>query len=95
MLLEVQCKQDLEVARIAARRRLVVSAKVILCTIASTNRIVSDMQGAIIHTVVVDEAGATGETAMPLLLRLQPVNMILVGGKSEQIATYHHGPVLG
>ena len=37
------------------------------------------MRGTTCHTVIIDEAGATAETAMPLLLRLQPNNMILVG----------------
>jgi len=55
------------------------NAQVVLCTIASTSRVASEMPESTIHTVIVDEAGATSEVSMPLLLRLQPRNIVLVG----------------
>ncbi len=54
--------------------------QVVLCTIASTVRIASEMGDSTVHTIIVDEAGATSELALPILLQLQPENIILVGG---------------
>jgi hypothetical protein len=58
-------------AKIAARNSVMSRAQVVLCTIASTSRVAHELPDATIHTVIVDEAGATSEIAMPLLLRLQ------------------------
>jgi hypothetical protein len=66
------------------------SSELILCTIASTVRLMREWEdadkehnGALgsfeVHTAIIDECGCTPESSVALLLRLQPSNLVLVG----------------
>ena len=60
------------------------NCNVILCTIASTSRLLREWQDVCgenlcIHTVIVDECGCTTESSTALLLRLNPTNLMIVG----------------
>ncbi|CAE7362521.1 SETX [Symbiodinium natans] len=63
-------------------------ARILLCTIASTSRMLREWEEAMgtelrVHTVVVDECGCTPESSTALLLRLQPANLVLVGDHKQ------------
>ena len=56
------------------REQLQQDARVILCTIGASSRLVNELEHSPrVHTAILDEAGATSEVAIPLLLRLDPV----------------------
>ena len=64
------------------------NANIILCTIASTSRLLREWQEVCgkkprIHTVIVDECGCTTESSMALLIRLNPTNLIMVGDHKQ------------
>lgn len=64
------------------------NTKIILCTIASTKRLVREWMAETgedlrVHTVIVDECGCTAESSVALLLNLQPDNLILVGDHKQ------------
>mmetsp|Transcript_28537 Transcript_28537/g.45829 ORF Transcript_28537/g.45829 Transcript_28537/m.45829 type:complete len:1349 (-) Transcript_28537:902-4948(-) len=64
------------------------SSNIILCTIASTSRLLREWQEVCgkkprIHTVIVDECGCTTESSTALLLRLNPTNLIMVGDHKQ------------
>lgn len=56
--------------------------RIIICTIATSHRIYRIMKKTI-HTVILDEAGATVELDIPSLIRLMPLNMILIGDHKQ------------
>ncbi|CAE7456355.1 unnamed protein product [Symbiodinium sp. CCMP2456] len=63
-------------------------ARILLCTIASTSRMLREWEEAMgtelrVHTVIVDECGCTPESSTALLLRLQPANLVLVGDHKQ------------
>eukprot|EP00913_Durusdinium_trenchii_P009880 g9273.t1 len=71
-----------------SKGQVLVSAKVFLCTIASTSRMLREWEEAMgsqlhVHTVVVDECGCTPESSTALLLRLRPANLVLVGDHKQ------------
>lgn len=64
------------------------NADIILCTIASTVRLLREWEEKtgeqlMVHTVIVDECGCTAESSMGMLLRLRPRNLILVGDHKQ------------
>ena len=65
------------------------SARIVLCTVASTGRFIRDWQEQrpddplVVHTVIVDECGCTPESSTALLLKLEPTNLILVGDHKQ------------
>jgi len=80
-------------------------AKIFLCTIASTGRLMREWQqhtgrSLQVHTVIVDECGCTPESSVALLVRLDPTNLVLVGDHKQlrptslvpphEIADTHH-----
>jgi len=63
-------------------------AEIILCTIASTSRLLREWEERTgeqltVHTAIVDECGCTAESSMGMLLRLRPRNLILVGDHKQ------------
>jgi hypothetical protein len=59
------------------------SAQILLCTIASTSRLLREWEEQcgeplVTHTVIVDECGCTSESSVALLMRLRPMNLIMV-----------------
>lgn len=96
------CKHDMLVP---VRRRILREARVYICTIDSTPRLMRELEeeqsGAAvttsvvvgarpsveIDTVIVDEAGCVLESAMPVLLRWAPANLVLIGDHL-QLAPY-------
>lgn len=71
-----------------SKEAVLVSARVFLCTIASTSRMLREWEEAMgselqVHTVVVDECGCTPESSTALLLRLRPNNLVLVGDHKQ------------
>ena len=73
----------IEVAK-TVRGPLMEKCQIILCTIASTSRLLREWEENVkkplqVHTVVVDECGCTPESSTALLLNLQPQNMVLLG----------------
>ena len=66
------------------RGPLMEKCQIILCTIASTSRLLREWEENVkkplqVHTVVVDECGCTPESSTALLLNLKPKNMVLLG----------------
>ena len=63
-------------------------AQVLLCTIASTSRLLREWEEKCttpltIHTAIVDECGCTPESSTALLLKLNLTNLILVGDHKQ------------
>jgi hypothetical protein len=81
------------------RRRFIVNtARVFLCTIDSSARMESELQEALaskedevlnlgIDTCIVDEAGCVLESSIPVLLRWNPANIVLVIGMAHSTVT--------
>eukprot|EP00397_Hematodinium_sp_SG-2012_P004179 GEMP01004190.1.p1 GENE.GEMP01004190.1~~GEMP01004190.1.p1 ORF type:complete len:1162 (+),score=330.64 GEMP01004190.1:287-3772(+) len=70
------------------KRVLFEEARIFLCTIASTSRMMREWQEECgeevdIHTIVVDECGCTAESSTALLLKLRPSNLILLGDHKQ------------
>jgi len=68
--------------------RVMGEAQIILCTIASTSRLLREWEEQVgddlnVHTVIVDECGCTAESSIGMLLRLKPRNLILVGDHKQ------------
>ena len=62
--------------------------QLILCTIASTSRLLREWEEHVktplrVHTVVVDECGCTPESSTALLLNLRPKNLVLLGDHKQ------------
>ena len=71
-----------------SKMRTIGKARIILCTIASTSGFLRECGGMFdgnmqVHIIIVDEAGCTTESAMALLFRLRPRNLILIGDHKQ------------
>jgi len=69
-------------------------AQVLLCTIASTSRLLREWEEKCtapltIHTAIVDECGCTPESSTALLLKLNLTNLILVGDHKQVNRAQH------
>ena len=63
-------------------------ATILLCTIASTSRMMREWEEHVdgplsVHTAIIDECGCTAEASVGLLLRMQLRNLILVGDHKQ------------
>jgi len=61
---------------------------ILLCTIASTSRLLREWEESVgeplvTHTVIVDECGCTTESSVALLMRLRPQNLLMVGDHKQ------------
>lgn len=77
---------ELDQAKESARKRLVTGAQAFLVTVSSSHRLLSLVEkykevlsNKRMFAAVLDEAGATSETYVPLLLRLGIENLVLLG----------------
>ena len=83
-----QSKAALEAAE-SVRGDLMVRCRLILCTIASTSRLLREWEEfgnkepLDVHTVIVDECGCTPESSTALLLNLRPKNLVLLGDHNQ------------
>ncbi|CAJ1344328.1 unnamed protein product, partial [Effrenium voratum] len=71
-----------------SKEAVLASARVFLCTIASSSRMLREWEEAMgselrVHTVIVDECGCTPESSTALLLRIRPSNLVLVGDHKQ------------
>ena len=82
-----QSQAALDAAR-DVRGPLMEKCQLILCTIASTSRLLREWEEFVakpllVHTVIVDECGCTPESSTALLLNLRPRNMVLLGDHKQ------------
>ena len=83
--MSLACGLQEEKVQEKAKLGVLKAARIILCTIASTPRLMRDWDELMpnepleVHTIIVDECGCTAESSTPMLLKLQPKNLILVG----------------
>ena len=78
-----QSEAALEAAK-SVQGDLMEKCQLVLCTIASTSRLLREWEEHVkqplrVHTVVVDECGCTPESSTALLLNLRPQNLVLLG----------------
>ncbi len=64
------------------KQKILSKYHIFLCTSASSYRAYKIIKKPI-QTIIMDEAGATTETEMPALLRLNPCNLILIGDHKQ------------
>ncbi|KAK3273602.1 hypothetical protein CYMTET_18168 [Cymbomonas tetramitiformis] len=81
-------KALLESSATQVRGTVLQETQILLCTIASTGRLMREWEDACgeelqVHTVVVDECGCTPESSVALLLRLRPRNLVLIGDHKQ------------
>ena len=73
----------------SVRGDLMSRCRLILCTIASTSRLLREWEEFAprtpldVHTVIVDECGCTPESSTALLLNLRPKNLVLLGDHNQ------------
>ena len=83
-----QSEAALEAAE-SVRGDLMSRCRLILCTIASTSRLLREWEEFAprtpldVHTVIVDECGCTPESSTALLLNLRPKNLVLLGDHNQ------------
>jgi superfamily I DNA/RNA helicase len=81
--LEKRLQLQASSTRLAKTNEILTTTKVYLCTVDSTLRMVrtlADNEVSLsLDTCIVDEAGCVLETAIPVLMRFQPKNLVLVG----------------
>ena len=83
-----QSKAALSAAE-SVRGDLMSRCRLILCTIASTSRLLREWEEFAprapldVHTVIVDECGCTPESSTALLLNLRPRNLVLLGDHNQ------------
>ena len=83
-----QSKEAVECAK-SIRGELMFRCNLILCTIASTSRLLREWEehnqnaSLNVHTVIVDECGCTPESSTALLLNLRPQNLVLLGDHNQ------------
>ena len=82
-----QSEAALEAAK-SVRGDLMEKCQLVLCTIASTSRLLREWEEHVkqplrVHTVVVDECGCTPESSTALLLNLRPQNLVLLGDHNQ------------
>ena len=70
------------------RGDLMQKCQLILCTIASTARLLREWEEHVqaplqVHTVIVDECGCTPESSTAMLLNLRPHNLVLLGDHKQ------------
>jgi|AntAceMinimDraft_1070359.scaffolds.fasta_scaffold14458_2 hypothetical protein len=75
-------------AAASVRGALMQNCQLILCTIASTSRLIREWEEHVqaplqVHTVVVDECGCTPESSTAMLLNLRPHNLVLLGDHKQ------------
>ena len=88
-----------DAAQVSARRRILGSAKVVLCTVASVSRALREEALAPlfrrVQLAVLDEAGTTPEATLPLLLLLPRIKAIVGIGDQQQLAPFSHFKATG
>jgi hypothetical protein len=82
-----QSEAALDAAK-SVRGDLMEKCQLVLCTIASTSRLLREWEEHVkqplrVHTVVVDECGCTPESSTALLLNLRPQNLVLLGDHNQ------------
>ena len=72
-----------------AKTRILQNTHLYVSTIDSTPRFVAEcgIEDLAIHTIIIDEAACVLETAIPILLRWAPRNLVLIGDHL-QLAPY-------